>query len=75
MDMRRIALMLLAVLLAGCGTAEKPKAHPAEQSEREQIESEVREGGLKDPGGAKSLRDEAAEQQREQQEQINEIDQ
>lgn len=84
--MKRLAILILALgLIAGCHkaedeTAEKPKKQRTEQrestpSDQEQIENEVREGGLKDPGGAKSVRDEAADQQKEQQDQANQADQ
>lgn len=84
--MKGIAVILLALgLFAGCHKAEddsadKPKRQRAEQREtgsgdQDQVESEVREGGLKDPGGAKSVRDEAAEQQKEQQEQADQAGQ
>lgn len=83
--MRFIAVLLLAmVMIAGCRASDKEtsssrhKAQRTEESrpsEKDQIESEVREGGLKDPGGARSLRDEANQQQQQQQEEADHVDQ
>lgn len=78
------ALVLVFCVFAGCrhadDAAEKPKAdrsagesRPA--SDHEQIESEVREGGLKDPGGAKDVRQETEQQQKEQQQQADDTNQ
>ena len=79
------ALLLILAPLAGCRhpeeeAAEKPGAQRTESeaqpaSDREQIESEVREGGFKDPGGAKDVRQETEEQQKEQQQQADETNQ
>lgn len=78
-------VLLTAGMLAGCGHAgkeqEAQKAKPrrtdqnSQPSEKEQIESEVREGGLKDPGGAKALRQESQDQQKEQQDQADQAGQ
>lgn len=84
--MKYLLMALLVVgLLAGCGHAaedrETQKAKPrqgdqnSQPSEKEQIESEVREGGLKDPGGAKALRQESEEQQKQQQDQADQAGQ
>ena len=80
-----VALVFVLSLLVGCrhadeDAAEKPKARQTESeprpaSDREQIESEVREGGLKNPGGAKDVRQETEEQQKEQQKQADDANQ
>jgi hypothetical protein len=77
-----LALVLGVALVMGCRKADdesakkaRPEREAGQPSEKDQVESEVREGGLKDPGGAKSLRDESNQQQQEQQEQVNQVDQ
>ena len=87
MDMSKkvLAAILAFFVLLGCQKTQhkevESKPAPADSSgserkpsERDQLESEVREGGLKDPGGAKSLREESADQQKEQQEQAEQVD-
>lgn len=73
---RILALMFLLCLLTSCSG--KPEADTStkkkQPSDREQIESEVREGGLRDPGGAKDVRDQAAEDQKQQQEEAQKVD-
>ena len=85
--MKIIVVLLLAIaLIAGCRKADdetstdKSKAHRTEEnsrpaSDKEQVESEVREGGLKDPGGAKDVRKETEEQQKEQQQEADQANQ
>ena len=80
-SLKLLVILLLALPAFGCNKASEETATKAKTktekpaSEQEQIESEVREGGLKDPGGAKSLREESAQQQQEQQEQADDTNQ
>lgn len=83
--MKGIGIILLGLtLLLGCNRqSNEPRGQRIDDTqtekkpvtEKEQIESEIRPGGLKDPGGAKALRDESNQQHQEQQQQQDQADQ
>lgn len=82
---RKFPILLLACLsflvLNGCNEQAKDVSSGSRQTKHEQsspqddIQNDIREGGLKDPGGARDVRQEMQEQKEQQQQDLNEIDQ
>jgi hypothetical protein len=82
---RKFPILLLACLsflvLNGCNEQPKDVSSKSDQTSREpvspqdDINNDIREGGLKDPGGARDVRQEMQEQKERQQQELNEIDQ
>jgi hypothetical protein len=79
----KISIVLLGgLLLVGC-TSEEPKDVSAKQhrrthestSSQDDIQNDIRGGGLKDPGGARDVRQEMQDQQQQQQQELDETNQ
>lgn len=82
----KFSILLLACLsflfLNGCN--EQPREESTKSDHRtthepaspqDDIQNDIREGGLRDPGGARDVRQEMQEQKEQQQKELNEIDQ
>lgn len=77
--------LLLACLsflvLSGCNeqpkdvSSKSPRTTNEPASPQDDIQNDIREGGLRDPGGARDVRQEMQDHKEQQQQELNEIDQ
>jgi hypothetical protein len=79
--MKRIACLVLilfgAFCFAGCHSETKAatEKRKQEKAEKEEVQSEVREdSSLQDPGGAKDVKQETEEQQKQEENSVNDVD-